>query len=111
MMDRNTSSFSLACADESVTVEITEQLKEGLAGRWVHFGLALGLTHDALEDICDAMSTSHDSFQRVLDAGVEGRTLSKKAITWRMLSIAVDARNGGNNPLLAKTIADKHRGE
>lgn len=110
-LTRVLATFFLLVPDESDTLEITEQLKEGLAGRWVHFGLALGITHDAIEDIREANCTSHESLQRVLDRGAEGKTQAKRAITWRTLAIAVDARNGGNHPLLAKTIADAHRGE
>ena len=100
------------CLDESETIFLTEKLTQGLAGRWAHFGLQLGLTHEAIQDVHTSSKSAgtQDKVSRVLDAGVEGRTTSQQPITWRTLAVALDVKSGGNNPLLAKAVADEHRG-
>ena len=89
---------------------ISDKLAEGLAGRWAHFGLQLGLTHQAMQDIQAQQDTILGSVTRVLEAGCYGKTMSQAQITWQKLAIAIDAPSGGNNPLLAKEIADDHQG-
>ena len=102
--------FILFFEDEDNIVDICGKLAEGLAGRWAHFGLQLGLTHQAIQDIHAQLADTLESVNQVLLAGCEGKTMSKAQITWQKLAIAVDAPSGGNNPLLAKEIADNHRG-
>ena len=100
----------MAHADEDHIVDVMEAVLD-IAARWKSLGAALRIKHAELETI----SSTHpndptECLRAVLYAWLlqcyDVRQLGEPS--WRMLCQAVHKPVGGNNPRLARKIAEKH---
>ena len=87
---------------------------ENLAGRWEGMCIHLGLPPSDIETI--AIKHHHDSNDCLMGVLIKWLKMSydtqeQGQPTWQMLIAAVANHSGGNNPALAKQIAEKHQGE
>ena len=87
----------------------------GLAARFFHLGMALGLKSSALEKIKSENPQSRDEallavIKKWLSRADIIRDKQSVIPSWKSLVIAVADSTGGGNPALAKRIADNHPG-
>ena len=82
------------------------------SAQYYNIGIKLGLKSDDLNVIKDEVPDQGTAITMILSRWLKQQFNVQKygEPTWKSLVAAVAHRNGGNNPVLAMKLADKHKG-
>ena len=94
---------------EDNLADVLEEVMD-VASRWRSLGLALRLKASELETISVKNHTDPTECLRdMLRAWLQQRSSTIDPPSWRILCQAISKSVGGNNPALAKKIAERHQ--